>query len=700
MRRLIAPRSVAVVGVSERVSGFGSRVVANLRDFDGIVYQINAKYTLLAGQPCYPSLDALPEVPDCVVIATQRDAVEPIVARCAALGAGAVVLFAAGYAETAKPENVVAQARLVALARAANMRLVGPNTIGLVNYATGAGLTFSGMPDRVALRAHAIGIVSQSGSLGFSLSQAVMRGVSVSHVLTAGNSCDVDVADYVAYLAEDPACRAIACLFEGMADPGRMILAAEAAWRADKPLVLYKMATGTEGARAALSHTGSLAGSDAAYRAAFARFGVIQVDKLEALVEAAVFFAKAPPPSVRGVAVIATSGGATIMAADKAELHGVALPQPDVPAAAVLARWVPEYGSSRNPCDVTAQVISDAGALVACTDALLADQAYGAMVTSHAYAYESATARLSVFSEATARHGKITCNVWAPEWLGGPGAFETEIDPHLVLFHSMDRCFATLAAWHRRDDLRRTPGIAASRLSADDAGAKAAAMMVAIPGEALTEREAKQVMALYGIPVVSDHVVQDPEVAVLAATALGFPVVLKGESPDVLHKTEAGLVRLNLCNAQEVREACVAILSAAAAISPAIRFNGVLVQPMVPKGVEVMVGARHDPQFGSLIVVGLGGVLVELLRDTVVSLAPVKTDEALSMLAGLKGSAILDGFRGSMPVDRKRLAEVICRLSELAADAGATIAEMEINPLICSGTRILAVDALIVKAAV
>ena len=445
MARLIAPRSVAVIGVSERMAGFGSRVMANLAAFDGAVYQVNAKYATLAGRPCYPSLDALPEVPDCVVIATQRDAVEPLVAHCAASGVGAVVLFAAGYAETAKPDNIAAQARLTALARAADIRLVGPNTIGLVNYATGAGLTFSGMPARTPLKPHAVGIVSQSGSLGFSLAQGIMRGVSVSHVLTAGNSADVDVADHVAYLAQDPACRAIACLFEGMADPGRMIAAAEQAWRADKPLVMYKMATGTEGARAALSHTGSLAGSEEAYRAAFARCGVIQVDKLEALLEAAAFFAKAPPPAARGVAVVATSGGATIMAADKAELHGVALPQPASQAAAILAHWVPEYGSSRNPCDVTAQVITDPGALVACTDALLADPAYGALVTSHAYAYESATSRLPVFSQAAARHGKITCNVWAPEWLGGPGSFETESDPHLALFHSMDRCFAAQA---------------------------------------------------------------------------------------------------------------------------------------------------------------------------------------------------------------------------------------------------------------
>jgi len=697
MARLIAPASVAVVGVSERANAFGTRTVANMSAFDGRLHQISAKHAELAGRPCFPSIAALPETPDCVVIATPRESVEAIARECAARGVGAIVVYAAGFAETAKSEHVALQKRLVAIAQDANMRLVGPNTIGLVNYAIGAGLTFSAMPDRRPLKPHAIGIVSQSGSLGFSLSQAVERGVSVSHVLTAGNSCDVDVADQVAYLAEEPSCRAIACLFEGMADPTRMFQAAELAWKADKPLIVYKIATGAEGARAAMSHTGSLAGSQAAYAAGFARAGVVQVDRLEALVEAASFFAKAGAPQAPGAAVIATSGGATIIAADKAELHGVALPQPGPEAAEALAREVPEYGSTRNPCDVTAQVISSGAALAACATALLADPQYGVMVTSHAYAYESATSRLPVFARAAAQNGKIVCNVWAPEWLGGPGSVETESDPHLALFHSMDRCFAAIAAWNRRAALRGRDRSAERRVS--DIGAKPAmaALLAAASAASLTEREAKQVMALYGVPVVSDALVQSAAAAAEAAASVGLPVVLKGESPDILHKTEAGLVKLGLKSAAEVERAYDEIVQAVAGISPKPDFRGVVVQPMIPRGVEVMVGARYDPQFGPLVVVGLGGVLVEVLRDTALALAPVGLSEAQAMLRGLKGAALLDGFRGAPAVDVARLAEIVCRFSELAADAGAAVSEMEINPLICAGDRIVAVDALIVK---
>lgn len=697
MTRLIAPRSVAVVGVSERPNAFGSRTVANMKSFDGKLYQINARHTELAGRPCYPNIRALPETPDCVVIATPREAVESIALECAACGVGGILVFAAGFAETGKPEHAALQARLLAIAHDADMRMVGPNAIGLVNYAIGAGLTFSAMPDRRPLRPNAIGIVSQSGSLGFSLAQAVERGVSVSHVLTAGNSCDVDVADQVAYLAQEPDCRAIACLFEGMADPSRMLQAAELAWRADKPLVIYKIATGKEGARAAMSHTGSLAGSEEAYAVGFARVGAIQVDKLEALVEAASFFAKAGKPKAPGAVVIATSGGATIIAADKAELHDVALPQPGPEAAAVLAREVPEYGSTRNPCDVTAQVIGSGAVLGACADALLADPLFGVMVTSHAYAYESATSRLPVFSRAAAASGKIVCNIWAPEWLGGPGAFETESDPHLALFHSMDRCFAVIAAWNWREALRGRGRRLPARTVDPSAKPAMEALLAATSGAALTEREAKQVMEIYGIPVVADALVQSAPAACDAAVKIGFPVVLKGESPDILHKTEAGLVKLNLASAAEVEKAFGEILRAVGDKEPQPDFRGVVVQPMIPKGVEVMVGARHDPQFGPLVVVGLGGVLVEVLRDTALSLAPVDSLEAEAMLRKLKGAAVLDGFRGAPAVDVTRLAEIVSRFSELAADAGAAISEMEINPLICSGDRIVAADALIVK---
>jgi acyl-CoA synthetase (NDP forming) len=380
MLRLLNPKSVAVIGASTRAGSFGERVLNNLARFDGRYYAVNARYDRIGELPCYPSVSALPEVPDCAGIITPREQVETIVRECASAGVGGAIVFASGYAEVGKPERIEEQERLAAIARDSGMRIVGPNCIGVVNTALTAELTFMSITPIPPPRPRAIGLISQSGALGMTLAQACVRGVSFSHVMTSGNSCDVDMADYVSFLVDEPGCGAIACVFEGMADPQRLLVAAEMAWRADKPLVVFKMATGEQGAAAAMSHTGSLAGSEAAYRAAFRRTGAILVDDYEALIETAAFFAKAPPMRARGVCVLATSGGAAIMAADRAEQHAVPLPQPDDAVRAILESHIPEFGAARNPCDVTAQVMTQPGSLQACAEALLGHPEYGALV--------------------------------------------------------------------------------------------------------------------------------------------------------------------------------------------------------------------------------------------------------------------------------------------------------------------------------
>ncbi len=374
LTRLLHPASIAVIGASTRAGSFGERVLMNLQHYGGRVYPVNARYERIGEQRCYPNVASLPEVPDCAVVTAPREAVEEIVLECASAGVGGVIVFASGYAETGKEDRIAQQHRLAAIARESNMRIVGPNCIGVVNAPLDMRVTFMDITPIPAPRRQSIGMVSQSGALGMALAQAVVRGVSFSHVLTSGNSCDVDMADYISYLADDPSCAAIACVFEGMAEPERMLIAAERAWQRDKPLIVFKMATGEQGAAAAMSHTGSLAGSQAAYRAVFRRAGAILVDDYEALCETAAFFAKARPPKARGVAVVAASGGAAIMAADRAEQFGVPLPQPSDAVREVLLAHIPEFGSARNPCDVTAQILANPESLNACADALLGDR--------------------------------------------------------------------------------------------------------------------------------------------------------------------------------------------------------------------------------------------------------------------------------------------------------------------------------------
>lgn len=700
LSRLFAPRCIAIVGVSANPGAFGSITYANITgkgQFAGRTYIVNAKYERIGDERCYPSISALPETPDCVFVAVPREAVEPVVAECAQRGVGGVVIFASGYAETRLAERVQQQQRLLALGRDANMRILGPNCVGFMNYGLGVIGTFGSASFRGPPRPGAVGLVSQSGAVGAALAQAQEHGLSLSHLLTCGNASDIDVADQVAYLAVDPACNAIACVFEGMTDPMRFVAAADLCRQAGKPLVVHKLGTSERGAKAAVSHTGSVAGSQAAYRAVFERAGVVMVDEIEALLDTSSFFAKAPPPKARGVAVAAVSGGACILLADKAELHGVDLPHPTPPTMTVLERLVPEYGDPGNPCDMTAQVLSTPEHLQECFEAFMADPQYGALVVPHTYAYAAATARIEIMGRAAARYGKIACSVWLTQHLEGPGALETEQNEHVALFRSMNHCMAALAQWHRRADWLRERERMATRISPEGARERAAALLEHSPNATLTEREGKEVLAAYGVPVVRDTVVHTADEAAAAALACGTAVVLKIESPDIPHKTEAGVIRVGLRSEAEVREAYDDIMRNADRISPAPRINGVLVQPMIPQGTEIMVGARVDPQFGPMIVVGLGGVFVELLQDTAVRLAPVGVDEALKMLRQLKGRRALEGFRGAAPVDLPQLAEVIARISEFAADQRDRVAELDVNPLICAGERIVAVDALIVR---
>lgn len=702
LERLFAPRRIAVVGVSTNPSAFGSVTHANIAGpgrFDGPVFRVNARYAQIGDQPCYPSIAALPDVPDCVFIAVPRDAVEAIVAECARLGVGGVVLFSSGYAETGQAHHVAQQQRLVALAQASGMRLLGPNCVGYMNYGLGIIGTFGVASFGGKPAAPAVGLVSQSGAVGAALAQAQEHGLVLSHLLTCGNASDVDVADQVAYLAADPACRAVACVFEGMADPSRFLAAARLCHQAGKPLVVHKLGTSERGAQAAVSHTGSVAGSQAAYRAALQQAGVVMVDEIEALLDTTSFFAKAPPPQARGVAVAAVSGGACILLADQAEAHGIELPPPSAQTLAELTQRIPEYGAPGNPCDMTAQVLATPQDLMACFEALMADPAYGALVVPHTFAYAAATARIATLGRAAAENGKIACNVWLTQHLEGPGAIESERHPNVATFRSMRHCMAALAAWHHRDDWLQQQRPRGARQSPTAAAAQAAALIDASPNATLTEREAKQVLAAYGVPVVREHLADSADDAEVAAESFGYPVVLKVESPDIPHKTEAGVIRLNVRDATALRTAYADVMANARAVSPPARISGVLVQPQVPAGTEIMVGARIDAQFGPMVVVGLGGVFVELLKDTAARLAPVDSADALRMLGELRSQQVLAGFRGAAPVARERLADVIVRLSEFAADQSTRIAELDVNPLVCAGDRIVAVDALIARVA-
>ena len=691
LERLIAPRSIAVVGASPRAGAFGMRTLENLAGYAGEVFPVNAKYEAIGERRCYPSLAALPHAPDCVVLVAPRDGVERALEEAAAAGAGAAIVYASGYAEMAREEAGAAQRRLADIARAARMPMLGPNCMGLVNHALRAGMTFLSEYARTPSNPGGIAVVSQSGALGYSLAQAWHRGLGLRYFFSAGNSADVDVADLIAAMAEDSEVRAIACVFEGASSAARMLEAGERAHRAGKPVIVFKLGQSEDGAAAARSHTGSLAGSAVAWRALFERAGLVPVDDFEALLEYAGFFAAAGKPGARGVAAISASGGAGVMAADKAAVHGVPMPQPLAETIDKLRAIVPEFGAARNPCDPTGQVLNVPESFARCCRALLADPQYGVLVVPSTVAMmETAKDRVPAMAQMAREQPKPLALVWLAEWLQGPGAEAYEKDEKIPVFRSMERCFAAIAAWHAHAERRFE---AAAPLAPPGAAQQARKLLATARG-ALTESEAKRVLAAYGVPVVEERLAKDTQEARAAARALGYPVALKAESPTILHKTELGVVRLGIADDAALEPAYGEIV--AAAQGHALR--GVLVQPMIP-GVEVIVGARVDAVVGPLVVVGSGGVLVELVQDSVAALAPVSRAEAKAMLARLKGYKLLTGFRGSAPVDLDALSDAIARVSELAAELAGEIEELDVNPLRCGARGIVAVDALLTRRA-
>ena len=703
LNRLINPSSVAVIGASGTPGSFGARTLENIAiGYAGRVFPINPRHETVAGMRCYPSLEALPEVPDCVIVIVPGLQVEDIIQTAAGIGVGGVIIYSSGFAEVGRPEAVETQRRIVETARAGNVRLLGPNTVGIVNLQSMVGLNFMPKFNEMPMIRGPIGLVSQSGALGYCVLQAMERGIGFSHYLASGNSCDVDVFDLVNYLVEDPGTRVITCMFEGVADGARLIAAGRRALCAGKPLLVYKLANSEISRRTAMSHTGTIAGSRAAYRAAFELTGIVEIDSWEEMLETAVLFSKAGVPRAAGIGVMASSGGAAVMAADKADEVGVELPPPAGATRDVLARVVPEYGSTENPCDLTAESLRNVQMYGDCIRAFAEDPGFAAVVVPMMSAQSPTTVdRARYLSTLADELDKPICLVWLNEWLQGPGSEVYDASPRISMFRSMTRCMKALRLWldwHERRPLLLAegdlppvtePGLAALALAA--LGSEAS-------GGPLSESRSKAVLAAAGLPITRETLAADPAAAAKAARAIGFPVALKINSPDIPHKTEAGVIRLGVPDEAAVQTAASDLLEIASLLPGPPVVDGVLVQQMVLGGVEMMIGARCDPQFGPLVLCGFGGIDVELTRDVAVALAPVSLERARSMILSLRRAPLLTGFRKRAPLDVDALADAVCRVSQLACALQGRITEIDVNPFVLGVRGGVAVDALVVTA--
>jgi acyl-CoA synthetase (NDP forming) len=691
LEAILQPRSIAIIGASQDATKIGGRPVQLLQrfGFPGAIYPVNPRAAEVQGLTAYPSVAALPETPDLAIIAVAAELAPAALEDCASRGVKGAVIFSSGFAELGAAGEAL-QAKLRETAHRTGIRVLGPNCLGAVSIAEKVIATFSIVLEGALPPAGPLGIASQSGNLGsYTALLARERGIGISRFLTTGNECDVDIADGIAFLARDPATRVILCVLETCRDAPRLVAALDAARRAGKPVVVLKIGASDAGAAAAASHTGALAGSDAVFDAVFRRAGVVRVPSVEALLDlghaAAVLGDRLPRG--RRVMLLTASGGFGVLLADAASAAGLSLPMPSAVTQQRILDVVP-YASPRNPVDATAMMSSRPEILQAILAALLEDENCDALLLLMSSSLYLPRLREVYMPTLRAVREKHPDKVMMLTVHGPQDAVEELTAMGFAVVDGVIPSAATLAG---------LCDLAAARALPPPPPPLAPA--APLPAAALrTEVGAKQALAAAGLPVLPEVLAHTAREAGEAASAMGFPVVLKIVSEDLPHKTEVGGVVLNLASVDAVAAAHEAMLARVKDKAPKARIDGVLVSPMVGGGTEMILGAKHDPVFGPIVLVGLGGIFAEVLKDVAVRPAPVDEAEALAMLRGLKSFAVLDGARGRPKADLQAAARAIAALSRFAVQHADEVAEIDINPLLLrpEGQGAVALDALIV----
>jgi acyl-CoA synthetase (NDP forming) len=676
----LAPESIALVGCPSDLTRAGARPLLYLKKhgYPGRIYPVNPRHQEIGGFRAYPSLTDLPDRPDTVWIGVPESDVLPVLEETARLKIPNAVIMTSGFGETDR-DGAAREARLRAVADAAGMTVLGPNMLGFVNCWDRVPLTFSSAGAVDHLLPGALGIASQSGALGgVVVNRAFDRLIGVSAMVSTGNEIGVTVSECLEYFADDERTRAVALVVEGIRDGARFRAAAERLLSAGKPLVALKLGRSSAGQRNALTHTGALTGSYAAWGAVTRQLGIVEVDSFEDLVEIGGFLSREGRVVRRGSGVVTTSGGASIMLADQLETHGVGLPRLAPATVAALGRLLPAYARTRdNPVDVTAGLSE--GLFDTVLETLVADPNLDAVMVAATSGGAERARNIARVAKAAAKP-VIAC------WLGG-SVIEAG---RAVLDEQGVGCF-------------RNPASAARALAAGRAVADARSEWARRPREAGRRRAPRvdppttypELAALArraGIPVTGEALVTSPAEAARAARHLGFPVALKIVSPELAHKTEAGALALGLATPDAVKRAGSRLLRAARGR----RVEGLLVQRMVG-GLEVLVGVTRDATFGPLLVVGAGGVEAELLSDTTCRPLPVTRREVATMLGEVRLLARLRGFRGTPPADVPALVDAILAVARLAEMLGDALTSLDVNPIIVGprGRGAFAVDLLI-----
>lgn len=684
------PTGVAVIGASANPGKLSHGILRNLVSFGyrGAVYPVNPGRDEILGLRCYPTVTAVPDPLELAVIVVPAPVCPAALHECGVRGVKAAIVISGGFRETG-PAGQALEEELLEIARAHDMRLIGPNCVGTLDAYTGLDTTFI----RTMPEPGDIAFISQSGAIcGGILEWTAGKGVGFSRFATLGNSADVTETDLIEALADDPRTKVIVAYLEAIKDGPRFIQVASRV-TPDKPILVIKAGTTEAGTRAVSSHTGSLAGAMAAYDAAFRQSGVIRVDGVEDLFNYALALAYGPLPRGGRVAIVTNAGGPASLAADALEKAGLTMPPPSGETRDYLAAHTCSEAQLGNPIDMLGG--ADAADYEMAINALLADPGYDAVLPILVpQTLVSPAAVAEAIGRASSTHPDkpvVTC------FMGDEAVREPTIALHkhrIALFQFPEQTARALGVMWRYAGQKSEGGSQSS-----DTEVAVGQVRVELPASRthLGEVEARPVLAAYGIAQPRAELVRSSDEAALQAAQIGFPVALKVVSPDIFHKSEVGGIALNLGSAEAVRTAFGEMMGRVRDRQPDARIEGALVTQMAPPGYEVIVGMRRDPQFGPLLMFGMGGIYVELLKDVAFRVAPFSRTETLAMIAETHAGKLLQGLRGQPPADIDAVAEIIERVAQLALDQ-PRIREIDINPLIVypAGQGALAVDVRMV----
>jgi acyl-CoA synthetase (NDP forming) len=690
LQPLFAPHSVAVVGASSDPLRIGGRPVSFLKGsgYAGRILPINLRSKEIQGLPAFASIGEVDGTVDLAICAVPAEQTMATLEACARKGVRAVIMFSAGFAEVSE-EGRIRQERMGAFAREAGMRLMGPNCMGSANLGSGMIASFHPTFAFKLPEGGRIGLVSQSGAFGgICMQMARERGIGFSHMITTGNEADVQAADALAWLAGDPATKVILLYLEGCRDGGRMLEALELARRNQKAVVAIKLGRTDAGIKAAQSHTAALAGSDAVFDAVFRQLGVYRAHTIEEFFDVGCACAIGTYPLNNKVGIVTVSGGVGVLMADDAASRGLDVEELPKPTQSKFLELVP-FAGVRNPLDVTGQIINDRSLLEKAMTLVLSEGNYGSIAVfqggsaADPQIAETQLAALMRVRSAFPDRLILVSGLLSPEFAKALEAagMPTAREPT----HNL----RAIAALHQ---FATTFGRPYEPPKVAPAGARLAA-------GSLNEIEAMAVLERVGIPVNPSRLARTADEAVAVAEALGFPVVLKIVSSDILHKTDVGGVKLRLADATAVREAFEDIMRVVPGQMPKARIEGCLVAPLVSGGgVETILGVTNDPAFGPVVMFGLGGVLVEALGDVSFRVAPFDEAEAHRMIREIRTFKVLEGLRGAPASDVDAIAQALSALSRFAAAHRDQIISIEANPFLVrpKGQGAVALDAVVV----